>query len=297
MKFAKKMLLSPRFNACRHFKPIPHPLKPDLMIEGVDETLLYLFKSNLMPIKFSFFAIKTPDTKHSVIFKARQNLNQDVFVMQTIKMIDRMWKSQNLDLNIRTYEILRVGESDSFIEFVPSASISSILKNFDDSLVQYFYHQSTHNKGHTLEKIHENFTRSLAGYCIITYFLGVGDRHLDNLMICEDGTMFHIDFTFIFGHDPKPFSRSPMKICKEMVDVFGGVGTVAFSAFLSMCFRAFFELKAQILPLTFWLFHASQLIDVGDGPDSLEECWKYVSVQNIRFFQKLNFVFNILNCY
>ena len=62
----------------------------------------------------------------------------------------------------------------------------------------------------------ENYIKSCAGYCVITFILGIGDRHLDNLMLSKDGRVFHIDFGYILGRDPKPFPPA-MKITKEMV--------------------------------------------------------------------------------
>ena len=67
----------------------------------------------------------------------------------------------------------------------------------------------------------ETFVKSCAGYCVTMYVLGVGDRHLDNLMLRSDGALFHIDFGYMLGRDPKPFPP-PMKLCKEMVEAMGG---------------------------------------------------------------------------
>ncbi len=49
--------------------------------------------------------------------------------------------------------------------------------------------------------------------------MGIGDRHLENLMLEKSGRMMHIDFGFILGKDPKPFPP-PIKLCKEMVKYF-----------------------------------------------------------------------------
>lgn len=62
---------------------------------------------------------------------------------------------------------------------------------------------------------------SCASYSVITYLLGIGDRHLENLLVTEDGKLFHIDFGYSMGEDPKPYPP-PIKLDKLMIKVFAG---------------------------------------------------------------------------
>jgi phosphatidylinositol 3-kinase len=79
----------------------------------------------------------------------------------------------------------------------------------------------------------------LAGYCVVTYLLGVGDRHLDNLLLRDSGQLFHVDFGFIMGRDPKPLSQA-MRVSKDMMEM---LDDNRFLDFLRHCSTAFLILR------------------------------------------------------
>ena len=90
-------------------------------------------------------------------------------------------------------------------------------------------------------KVMDNYVKSCAGYCIITYILGVGDRHLENLLIHQNGYFLHCDYSFILGQDPKTYL--PMRITEDMVNGMGGFDSDNFSKFTSLAGAAFAALR------------------------------------------------------
>ena len=87
----------------------------------------------------------------------------------------------------------------------------------------------------------DTYVRSCAGYSIITYLLGVGDRHLDNLLLHPEGYFLHCDYSFILGQDPKTYL--PMRIAENMVLGMGGRNGDNFAKFLSLAGAAFVALR------------------------------------------------------
>jgi phosphatidylinositol 3-kinase len=89
------------------------------------------------------------------------------------------------------------------MEFVPnSSSIQDALMDSKYDMQTYLNNLSTDPE--ESQKIFNNYLLSTAGYGCATYLLAIGDRHLENLMVRDNGKMWHLDFGYILGkHPPK----------------------------------------------------------------------------------------------
>ncbi|KAF3088108.1 Phosphatidylinositol (PI) 3-kinase [Orbilia oligospora] len=251
-----------------NFEPLPLPLDPSVIAVGMIPSESNVFKSTLSPLMMTF---KTADGgKYPMLFKNGDDLRQDQLVIQTFTLMDQLLRKENLDLKLSPYKILASSPTSGMIQFVASKPIATIVREYKTILefLKHHYPDGSTREGVKAEVL-DNYVKSCAGYCVITYILGVGDRHLDNLLVTPDGFFFHADFGFILGHDPKIFAPQ-MKLCKEMVDGMGGSDSVLFKQFKGYCYTAFSILRKNAsLILNLWtLMIDAGIPDVEREPDT-----------------------------
>lgn len=91
---------------------------------------------------------------------------------QMIALMDRLLKRENLDLRLTVYRVLATASDAGLVEFVPSTTLSAVVAEHR-SVLRFL---ARHNPdpaapyGVTPAAL-ENFVRSSAGYCVITYIL------------------------------------------------------------------------------------------------------------------------------
>lgn len=250
-----------------NFEPIPFPLDPEICIKGIIPEKASLFKSALMPSKLTF--LTTENTEYIAIFKHGDDLRQDQLILQTIALMDKLLRRENLDLKLTPYRVLATSTRHGFLQFIESVTVAEVLAS-EGSILSFFrkHHPSDTGPYGVVPEVMDTYVRSCAGYCIITYVLGVGDRHLDNLLLTTSGKLFHIDFGYILGRDPKPLPP-PMKLSKEMVEAMGGVTSEHYHEFRKQCYTAFLHLRrhANLLLNLFSLMVDASVPDIALEPD------------------------------
>ncbi|KAG7203552.1 hypothetical protein KM043_013600 [Ampulex compressa] len=250
-----------------NFEPIPFPLDPEICIKGIIPEKASLFKSALMPSKLTF--LTTGNSEYIAIFKHGDDLRQDQLILQTIALMDKLLRRENLDLKLTPYRVLATSTRHGFLQFIESTTVAEVLAS-EGSILNFFrkHHPSETGPYGVLSEVMDTYVRSCAGYCIITYVLGVGDRHLDNLLLTTSGKLFHIDFGYILGRDPKPLPP-PMKLSKEMVEAMGGVGSDHYQEFRKQCYTAFLHLRrhANLILNLFSLMVDASVPDIALEPD------------------------------
>jgi hypothetical protein len=129
---------------------------------------------------------------YKLLYK-REDIRKDQVILNAIRLMDLILRKHGMDLNILTYRVVPTGADCGFVEMIQGAeTFYNIQKTNPDNLLAYFSSLG--------DKAVDRFEETLAAWSIITLLLGIGDRHMNNIMARPDGTMFHIDYGYVLGH-------------------------------------------------------------------------------------------------
>uniref|UniRef100_A0A3P9N196 Phosphatidylinositol 4,5-bisphosphate 3-kinase catalytic subunit alpha isoform n=1 Tax=Poecilia reticulata TaxID=8081 RepID=A0A3P9N196_POERE len=198
-------------------------------------------------------------TNNEIIFKNGDDLRQDMLTLQIIKIMENIWQNQGLDLRMLPYGCLSIGDRVGLIEVVKNSyTIMQIqckggLKGalqFNSNTLHHWIKDKNH--GEAYDRAIDLFTRSCAGYCVATFILGIGDRHNSNIMVKENGQLFHIDFGHFLDHKKKKFGykreRVPFVLTQDFLIVISkgiqeSTKTKEFERFQEMCYKAYLAIR------------------------------------------------------
>jgi phosphatidylinositol-4,5-bisphosphate 3-kinase len=210
----------------------------------------------------------------SLILKIGDDITQDQLTLQLLRVMDTIWKNHGLDLRMSLYEALPTGDKEGYIEVVPEATtLTGMQKDFGGPGSSHYVLKwlKAQNMGHVSPPVLETYYLSLAGYCVATYVLGIGDRHCSNMMMQGDGHFFHIDFGHFLGHfKTKKIAGVSVKRENEMFYYSEALEEVlthykSLKRFQEVCFMAFKHLRENSSLLIYLL-----LSMLGTGIEELQ---------------------------
>ena len=227
---------------------------PSIEVDGLLLRKAKYMESKKQPLWLVFRNADGEGAPSFVIFKEGDDLRQDMLTLQMIRIMDKIWQQEDMDLRLKPYGAVSTGDEVGYIEVVLNADTLANIQvdkgglsgAFKSTPLRDFLRE--HNPTDAqYEEAKENFIVSCAGYAVATYVLGIGDRHNDNIMLDQSGHLFHIDFGHFLGNIKKKFGisreRTPFVFTPDMLLVLGGKESEGFERFVSICCKAYNVLR------------------------------------------------------
>eukprot|EP01083_Nonionella_stella_P301104 1031344_1 len=198
-----------------------------------------IMPSNARPYLVDCYTVDSntgqPLLSSKMLLKKGDDLRKDLGVMLMFRLMNELWRENEIHCNghvceTLVYNVIPMALDFGAMEFIEGANkIANI-----DEVMKY---NKTHNSAEYDVIINRLIATAAASY-VASYVCGVRDRHHDNILICSDGTLFHIDFSHILGEKLKSLDAAKIAIPTKFVKVLGNENWNKFLGIVVSCFEA-----------------------------------------------------------
>ena len=236
------------------FHPIHLPYNPSVTLTSVDTRSIETKDSYTRPVIISFEAMDGFANKLELklLFKKESVIN-DLIVLNLMTLTDILIKENlDIDLGVVVYPIMPLTANSGMIQIINDAETIHDIEHNGRNILQFIMEK---NGRRQIDEVMKYYMYSLVSYTLHSYFIGLGDRHFNNIMITYKGAIFHIDFSYILGTDAYPLTGTDIKLNPGILGVIGGDNSALYNEYLLLCangiimlrkyFNMFFVLLSQ----------------------------------------------------
>lgn len=149
------------------------------------------------------------------------------------------------DIHVHTYDVFPISTTCGVVEIIQNTKTLYDIRSEGQTLLNFILQN---NENEPIKTVRQRTISSCSGACLLAFTMGLGDRHLENIMATKNAELVHVDFGWVFGDDPK-MSRTPMRITNGMIEAMGGRNSVHFNAFVHLTKQGYQTMR---LHTSFW---------------------------------------------
>lgn len=223
--------------------PVIYPFNFDYQIKSV--VSIRQIESKTRPFLLDIVLVDKhkKETPKKMIIKQDKDLRKESIISRLMALLQyKLYQQVNKNVlkpfeQVPTYQILMLTNELGIIEFVEESITLRKINNMGMTIQNYILQQ---NPKDIVSNIKSRFAQSLAISSCLSYILGLGDRHLDNIMINSRGQIFHIDYGYLMDNPMTSILGAPnIKITNVMVDFLGGESSIYYKEFKSYTIKVY----------------------------------------------------------
>lgn len=232
--------------------PIIYPLNPSYYIKKINKKTI--LNSNTRPILMDVDLIMKDEIdgiKKNVkfIIKKDKVLRKEQIISCLIEVLQYKLSVYKFQDNlgdfepVPTYQILMLTKDIGLIEYIEDSITLRMINHNGYTLQNYILNRNLNEK---LDLVKTRFMQSLSISSCISYIIGLGDRHLDNIMINRNGQIFNIDYAYIMENPLTTIFDTPqIKVTDDIIDFLGGSHSVYYEEFKKLVIKIYNILRAN----------------------------------------------------